>query len=597
MGYSLSVDLGTTFVAAALAVNDRVEMFTLGNRSAMTPSAVYLQEDGTLATGEAAANLRTVSSPDRVAQEFKRRIGDPTPVVLGGQAYSATALMGALLRDVVTKIVQSEGNPPDNVVLTHPANWGTFRRSLFSEVVKFGGLSRATTTVTEPEAAATRYATTRQLADGQTVAVYDLGGGTFDATVLRKVPDGLEILGTPEGIERLGGMDFDESILRYVNYVSHNALTGLDMRDGPTIAALARLRQDCTLAKETLSSDTETVLPVFLPGRQFDVPLTRSIFEDLIRAQVESTVGALARTLDSAQVRPDELDAVLLIGGSSRIPLVGEMVSAELGRPIALDTHPKHTVALGAATIASRAPRSGTASMFANGHESPLYQVPPSAATAALPAAAITARMTQQAQQPSAPHAAHGPHVGPEPGAEPYHEPERADGQDPPTWRYESPPDQSEQWWLPRPELAHGSTELPGHAQQRWLLVTIVVSLLIAGAVTAWIIFKSRPVNPQPPRPPTPAAQMVLTTSQVKIGNSYFAIASGFVPGETIRITWIGPTTGTMGDAPADVNGIRRQGPIIEQDPPGNYLIISTGLNSGRTAQAPLEVLPADQGN
>ena len=353
VGYSLGVDLGTTFVAAAIASATRVEMFTLGDRSVVTPATVYLREDGSLVTGEA-ASLRAVSSPDRVSREFKRRLGNPTPVMLGGQPHTVTALLGTLLGDVVEKVIETEGGPPDRIVLTHPANWGPFRRALFEEVPQHAGLENPSM-VTEPEAAAAHYAASRLLVDGQTVAVYDLGGGTFDATVLRKLPTGVEILGTPEGVERLGGVDFDEAILSHVDYAADGALSELDMRDPQNIVALARLRQDCILAKEALSVDTETVLPVLLPGRHFDVRITRSDFEDMVRAPIESTIGALSRTLHSAQVQPTDLSAVLLVGGSSRIPLVAQMVAAELGRPTVVDTHPKYAVALGAATLAADA--------------------------------------------------------------------------------------------------------------------------------------------------------------------------------------------------------------------------------------------------
>ncbi len=135
--------------------------------------------------------------------------------------------------------------------------------------------------------------------------MYDLGGGTFDATVLRKNPSGIEILGIPEGIERLGGVDFDESILSYVNYSAGGALSELDLSDAQTAIALARLRQDCVLAKETLSVDTETTIPVFLPHHHFDVRLTRAEFEEMIRAPIESTIGTLTRTLRSAHVDPE----------------------------------------------------------------------------------------------------------------------------------------------------------------------------------------------------------------------------------------------------------------------------------------------------
>lgn len=352
MSYSLGVDLGTTFVAAAIGHATRVEMFTLGDRSVVTPATVYFREDGVLITGEA-ASLRAVSSPDRVCREFKRRLGNPTPVILGGQPHTVTALLGALLRNVVQKVTETEGEPPDRIMLTYPANWGPFRRALFDEVPQHAGLDTLPM-VTEPESAAAHYAASRQLADGETVAVYDLGGGTFDATVLRKQPGGVEILGTPEGIERLGGIDFDEAILSYVDYAADGALRELDLRDPQTTVALARLRQDCILAKEALSVDTEAVLPVFLPSRHFDVRITRSDFEDMVRASIESTIGALSRTLQSAQVEPADLSAVLLVGGSSRIPLVARMVSAELGRPTVVDTHPKYPVALGAATLAAQ---------------------------------------------------------------------------------------------------------------------------------------------------------------------------------------------------------------------------------------------------
>ena len=357
MGYSLGVDLGTTFVAAATASATRVDMFTLGDRSVAIPAAVYLREDGVLITGEAAA-LRAVSNPDRVSHDVKRRLGNPTPVKLGGQPHTVTELLGALLRDVIQKVVATEGKPPERIVLTHPANWGPFRRALFEEVPQHANLDTPVL-VTEPEAAAAHYAASRLLDDGQIVAVYDLGGGTFDATVLRKQPGGVEILGTPEGIERLGGIDFDEQILSYVDYAADGALSELDLGDPQTGMALARLRQDCVLAKEALSVDTETVIPVFLPGRHFDVRLTRADFEDMVRAPIESTIGALSRTLDSAQVQPKQLSAVLLIGGSSRIPLVARMVSAELGRPTVVDTHPKYAVALGAATLSDEATTAG----------------------------------------------------------------------------------------------------------------------------------------------------------------------------------------------------------------------------------------------
>ncbi|WP_445183436.1 Hsp70 family protein [Pseudonocardia sp. Cha107L01] len=353
VGYLLSVDLGTTFVAAALSSGSQLEMFTLGERSVVAPALVYLGEDNTLVTGEA-ANRLALSSPERVAREFKRRLGDPTPIRLAGTPLAVTELLATLLRDVLAKVTKTEGTPPQQVVLTHPATWGPLRRGLFDEVAHLAGLSDTPThTLSEPEAAAAHYTTSRGLRDGELIAVYDLGGGTFDVTVLHAHPRRVEILGIPEGIERLGGIDFDDALFNHIDHASGGAISNLDVRDQRTGVALARVRQDCVLAKEDLSTVTETVIPVFLPELNFDLRITRAQFEDLVRAQVESTVGALARTLRSAQVNPAQLTAVLLVGGSSRIPLVARTVSEALGVRTVVDAHPKHAVALGAAALGS----------------------------------------------------------------------------------------------------------------------------------------------------------------------------------------------------------------------------------------------------
>jgi len=353
VSYSLGIDLGTTFVSAALADATTVEMFTLGDRSVVIPAAVYLRDDGLLVSGEAASR-HAGSNPDRVGREFMSRLGDAMPVVLGGEPYAVTAVLGVLLRDVVQKVTESEGEPADRVVLTHPATWGPFRRALFAEAGHQAGLVDLSL-VTEPEAAVAHYTASRPLDDGETIAVYDLGGGTFSATVLRQQPDGLQILGKPERVERLGGVDFDEAILAFVNDAADGALTKLDMRDPPSIVALADLRQDCILAKEALSAEPETTLPVSLPGQRFEVHLPRTDFEDMARASIRSTIDVLSRTLQSAQVKPTDLSAVLLVGGSSRIPLVAQLVSAELGCPTAVDAHPPYVVALGAATLTAPA--------------------------------------------------------------------------------------------------------------------------------------------------------------------------------------------------------------------------------------------------
>ncbi|MGR7023015.1 Hsp70 family protein [Geodermatophilus sp. URMC 62] len=357
MSHSLGIDLGTTFVAAAVAEDGHAEMVPLGDASVVAHAAVHVGESGSVTTGDAAAR-RAVSDPDRVAHDLKRRLGDPTPVVLGGVPFLVTTLLGTVLRGVLDRVVEASGREPDTVVLTHPANWGPLRCRAFADVAAAAGLTRYST-VTEPEAAAAYHGTTRHLETGEVVAVYDLGGGTFDATVLRRTADGTEVVGAPDGIERLGGSDFDDAVLAHVDAVAGGLLHRLDLGDARTAVALARLRQDCTAAKEALSFDTEATVPVFLPGRQLEVRLTREEFEALIRVPVESTLHALGRTLRTAAVAPGDLSAVLLVGGSSQIPLIAEMVSQEFGCPAVVDAHPKHAVALGAAVLGRRRARTG----------------------------------------------------------------------------------------------------------------------------------------------------------------------------------------------------------------------------------------------
>jgi hypothetical protein len=183
--------------------------------------------------------------------------------------------------------------------------------------------------------------------------VYDLGGGTFDAAVLRKEGDGFQILGTPEGIEQLGGVDFDEAVFRHVVAALGDALSSLDPEDPNARMAVARLRRDCVEAKEALSGDTVAIVPVVLPGVSTGVRLVRSEFEAVIQPTIADTIGAMRRALQSAEVDASELSAIVLVGGSSRIPLISQLLVAEFGCPLAIDTHPKHDVALGAALVAT----------------------------------------------------------------------------------------------------------------------------------------------------------------------------------------------------------------------------------------------------
>ncbi len=350
MRYGLGIDLGTSFTAAAVHSAGGTRMVPLSPQVTV-PSVAYASPDGTLLTGTAAEEAARDGDLGRLATGFKRRIGDPTPLVLGGTPYSPDALMAAQLRDVVDAVTRAQGGPPETVVLTCPAVWGPYRREHFAEVPRLAGLP-ACHVMTEPEAVATHYSVERRLGDGEVVAVYDLGGGTFDTTVLRMRADGMEILGTPEGIEHMGGMDFDETVLTGVDERLDGAVSALDRADPRDAAALAEIRALCVRAKEELSTEPEVTLTVPLPSGPRELVITRLELNDMLRPSVLLTIDALRRTISSAGLDTADVSAVLLAGGSSRIPLVDQMVSAEFGRPVRMTLHPKYTVALGgAATV------------------------------------------------------------------------------------------------------------------------------------------------------------------------------------------------------------------------------------------------------
>ncbi|HYN97555.1 MAG TPA: Hsp70 family protein, partial [Pilimelia sp.] len=353
MEYGLGVDLGTTRTAAAVRIGGRVEVVQLGGRRPEIPSLVFVRADGEVVIGEA-AERRGAVEPARLAREFKRRVGDPVPILVGGAPYSAHALMARLLSQVLQTVTAHQQAPPSAVTVTHPANWGPYKRELLEQAVRLAELDSVSLR-SEPQAAAVHFAAGERMQPDEIIAVYDLGGGTFDAAVLRKTATGFTLMGDPEGIEQLGGIDFDEAVFAHVMTTLGSAVLRLDPEDEAATAALTRLRRDCVEAKEALSYDTEVMIPVALPGLHTRVRLNRSEFEAMITPALQDTVGALRRALQSAGVAPDDVKSILLAGGSSRIPLVGQVLGAQFGRPVALDPHPEHSIALGAALLTTPA--------------------------------------------------------------------------------------------------------------------------------------------------------------------------------------------------------------------------------------------------
>jgi molecular chaperone DnaK len=356
MSYALAIDVGTSFTAAAVVrfsqgATPTPECLPLGLRGTAVPSVLYYPEEGPILVGEA-AERRGLDSPGRVVREFKRRVGDAVPISAGTLSLPPEDIFATMARWVADRATEREGAPPSEVILTHPAAWGTHRTSVILEAMAAKGLENVKL-VPEPEAAALYYASQTRVEVGSTVAVYDLGGGTFDTAVLRKTSgNGFELVGRPEGIEDLGGADFDAEVFRYVGEHTGDALSRLDPADAGVRSALGRLRRECVEAKEALSADSEASISVLLPGFQQQIRLVRAEFEALIQGAVRDTVEALEQSLTQLELEPNDLSAVLLIGGSSRIPLVAQLISEQLNRPIAVDADPKSSICLGAAVSA-----------------------------------------------------------------------------------------------------------------------------------------------------------------------------------------------------------------------------------------------------
>lgn len=349
--YPLGVDIGTTYTAAAIWREGRVQTVPLGNRADAVPSTLFLRDDGTVLTGEAAAR-RGISEPDRLAREFKRRMGDEVPILLGGQSFTAHELTGRVLRWTVDRVAELQGGTPSHIVLTHPAEWGDYRRGLLLEAARAAGV-QSVGLLPEPVAAATWYAAQERVEPGSLIGVYDFGGGTFDASVVRKTPTGVEIYGEAGGDDAIGGIDFDYALFRHVGNVAGIDVASYDQSDPAVAAGLGQLLQSVVDAKEALSADIEAVVPVLLPGVSRQVLVTRADFEGLIRDQVLGTVGVFGQVVRRAGIEPRSLRTVLLVGGTSRIPLVTQLLASELGLRVAVDAHPKYTVSLGAAIAAA----------------------------------------------------------------------------------------------------------------------------------------------------------------------------------------------------------------------------------------------------
>lgn len=356
-GNLVGIDLGTTFSAIA-TLDDNGKPYTVPNRDndMLTPSAVLLLDDGVAVVGQAALDV-ALEQPERVAALIKRRMGKEsygTPVA--GRDYRPETLAAIILRKIVQDAELRLG-PITKAVITVPAYFDDTRRKATKDAGRIAGLE-VLDILDEPTAAALAYSfqpprplhgapTPRPIQphEERTVLVYDLGGGTFDVTLVRLSQARFETLAI-EGDFQLGGKDWDDRIVDHVAK-QFQAKHGSDPRQDAQ--SLVALRAAAERAKKTLSKLPQTTITCSNDGKMLTVPVTRNEFENLTKDLLIRTRFTVQQVLRQAGVTWDKIDRVLLVGGSTHMPMTGTMLQEMSGKPPDNSLAVSEVVARGAA--------------------------------------------------------------------------------------------------------------------------------------------------------------------------------------------------------------------------------------------------------
>lgn len=345
----LAIDFGTSFTVAASRVGDRAPEVIEIDGERRLPSLIVVDDDGAVRVGRAAETIAG-ASPGRVLRAPKSRLGEPTPVVLGGRAHPITALVADLLRHVYEEAIRYHGRPPHEVRLTHPATWSGPRRQQLVGAAELAGIENPVL-VPEPVAAAIAYADDGAVPAQGHVLVYDLGGGTFDTAVLQASPDGFVVVGRPGGDPRLGGELFDELLANAIGErLDRNVYERLQLaEDALWQQAAAGLVRESRRVKEALSTHPYADVLLGLPDGLVQQRIDQSDLVRVIGPYVDETVAVMLQTAEGAGLDADSLSSIYLVGGASRTPLVAESVaSAFPGVPLSRRGDPKGVVAVGA---------------------------------------------------------------------------------------------------------------------------------------------------------------------------------------------------------------------------------------------------------
>ncbi|MHC4063329.1 MAG: Hsp70 family protein [Planctomycetota bacterium] len=373
-GRIVGIDLGTTFSSIAY-VDAQGHPLTIENREGdpITPSVIQVLPDRNILVGREAV-LAADERPDRTAFNFKRDMGDKFyREPLGGKEFAPEALSALVLKRLVLDARRKIG-PVHEAVITVPAYFGDNRRKATEDAGRIAGL-KVVDIINEPTAAALASAFRRYLEQGgettrfelaavaatapTTTLVFDMGGGTFDVTVIRIDSHRFDVLATG-GEVRLGGVDFDERLL---NYFSEEFARrhGVDPRDdaGTTL----RVRGTCELAKRALTVREQTVIIDEHLGRKLHLPIARRQFEELTADLLTRAQLSTEMLLEDAMLTWDRIDEVLLVGGSTRMPMIHGMLERISGKQPSMASAPDQIVAHGAAIHAAIMQMSRTAAV------------------------------------------------------------------------------------------------------------------------------------------------------------------------------------------------------------------------------------------
>ena len=347
MSKVIGIDLGTTNSCVAVMEGGEAVVIPNAEGNRTTPSVVAFSKTGERMVGQV-AKRQAITNPDRTISSIKREMGSDHRVGIDGKSYTPQEISAMILQKLKSDAEAYLGSTVTEAVITVPAYFTDAQRQATKDAGKIAGLD-VKRIINEPTAAALAYGVDKEQA--QKIMVYDLGGGTFDVSIL-EIDDGvIEVLATA-GNNRLGGDDFDQCIMKYL--VSEFKRTeGIDL-SGDKVA-MQRLKEAAEKAKIELSGVTTSNinLPYITADatgpKHLDVTLTRAKFNELTGHLVEATMGPVRQAMSDAGLKPSDLAKVLMVGGSSRIPAVVEAVKSFTGSEPFKGINPDECVAMGAA--------------------------------------------------------------------------------------------------------------------------------------------------------------------------------------------------------------------------------------------------------